>query len=154
MDHELARRLLAHETAGREDAAEVVAAAERVLRRVYEHLGRWFGSDGIHAVLTRALAHARRSHPALAHARIATDGELLLHGAEPGTEAADPAEVASALTAMIAATIAVLERLLGEGLLLRLVHQIWPGEMSEPTGSDGANDTKSYEARVRRAPRE
>ena len=125
-DHELARRLLESESGGRQEPADIVAAAERVLQRMHEHLARWFGPDGIHALLTRALAEARETHPALAHVQIAPERVLHLKGLTPGvTNAVDAAETSAALVALITSTIAVLTRLIGEDMVARLLHQIW-----------------------------
>ena len=83
-DHELARHLLESESGGHDEPAEAVAAAERVLQRMHEHLARWFGPDGIHALLSRALAEARDAHPALADVQIARGRVFQLKGLTVG----------------------------------------------------------------------
>ena len=62
----LAREILAREigvessrkSSGR--ASDRVAAAERALTRLNEQLVRWFGPDGVDALLLRALDNARK----------------------------------------------------------------------------------------------
>lgn len=128
-DHDLARRLLMREAGGSDETAAMLAAAERVLERLREHLARWFGPDGIDALVNRALSHARRDHPALADVRLVHDGEQLRMGPTDGGSARDPVEMAEALAALIAACIALLERLVGGDMVERLLHQLWPDEL-------------------------
>lgn len=126
--HETARRLLEQEIAI-DPSGGPVPAAERLLRRSFEHLAAWFGFDSIHALVSRSLAHARRGHPPLSHAHIEFDGELRIHGVAALEGAGDSVEVRAALAALIASLFSLLERLIGEDMVARLLHQIWPGQV-------------------------
>jgi hypothetical protein len=143
-DHELARRLLESESGGREEPAEIGAAAERVLQRLHEYLARWFGRDSIQALLTRALAEARDAHPALAAVEIAPDRVLHLKGLSAGsTNAGDAVETTAAVVALISSTVAVLTRLIGEDMVARLLDQILTGDPRDGVrGNTAAGDRK------------
>ena len=45
-EHELARRVLARLAGEHAAAAETVAATDRALRQLHEHLAHWLGRDG------------------------------------------------------------------------------------------------------------
>ena len=137
---ETARRVLAREATASDTKEEQVAAAERVLRRLQEHLLRWFGPDGLDAMHSRALATAREGHPALTHVRIEPRREARLTELAASAHAYPPAEVADALTALIAATLALLSRLIGDDLVRRLVQQAWPEDAPNDTRADTRPD--------------
>jgi hypothetical protein len=133
---ETARRMLAREATGSDTQEAQIAAAERVLGRLQEHLLRWFGPDGFHAVLSRALATARKAHPALAHVRIEQRGEWRLAELAASAHKYHPADFRDALLALVAATLALLSRLIGDDLVRRLLQQAWPPEPPNDTEAD------------------
>jgi len=141
---ETAHRMLASETAASDTQEAQIAAAERVLGRLQEHILRWFGPDGFHAVLSRALATARKAHPALAHVRIEPRSEARLTELAANAQAYRPAELRDAFQALVAATIALLSRLIGDDLVRRLLQHAWPLE----TPNDTAADTRPEDARM------
>ena len=133
---EIARRVLAREATASDTQEEQIAAAERALRRLQEHLLRWFGPDGLHALHSRALATAREVHPALTHVRIEPRLEARLTELAAIAHAYRPGDVGDALTALIAATLALLSRLIGDDLVRRLLQQAWPEETPNDTRAD------------------
>jgi hypothetical protein len=133
---ETARRMLAREATASDSPEAQIAAAERVLGRLQEHLLRWFGPEGFHAVLSRALATARKGHPALAHVRINPRGEAWLTELTANAHAYRPAELRDALVALVGATIALLSRLIGDDLVRRLLRHVWPQEAPNDTAAD------------------
>ena len=125
--------MLASEATASDTQEAQIAAAERVLGRLQEHLLRWFGPEGFHAVLSRALATARKGHPALAHVRIEARSEARLTELAANAHTYRPAELRDALQALVAATIALLSRLIGDDLVRRLLHDAWPQETPNDT---------------------
>ena len=125
--------MLARESTASETDEAQIAAAERVLGRLQEHLLRWFGPDGFHAVLSRALATARKGHPALAHVRIEPRSEARLTELAASAHKYRPAEICDALLALVAATIALLSRLIGDDVVQRLLQHAWPPETPNDT---------------------
>jgi hypothetical protein len=143
---ETARRMLAREATASDTKEDQIAAAERVVGRLQEHLLRWFGPDGFHAVLSRALATARDGHPALRHVRIEPRGEARLTELAASAHAYRPGELADALRALIATTLALLSRLIGDDLVRRLLQQAWPGEAPNDVPADARpEDTRMIE---------
>ena len=128
--------MLASEATASDTHEAQIAAAERVLGRLQEHLLRWFGPDGFHAVLSRALATARKDHPALAHVRIEPRSEPRLTELAASAHMYRPAELREALLALVAATIALLSRLIGDDLVRRLLRDAWPSETPNDTAAD------------------
>jgi hypothetical protein len=136
--------MLAREATASDSREAQIAAADRVLGRLHEHLVRWFGPDGFHAVLSRALVTARKEHPALAHVRIEPRSEAFLTELAASAHAYRPAELRAALLALVGATIALLSRLIGDDLVRRLLQHAWPQE----TPNDTAADTRPENTRM------
>lgn len=131
---QLVLEILRREAAGSVEADALVQAAERVLRTMQVHLARWFGPDGVNAVLTRALARARAQHIVLSSVELTTDGQVSLHLRGSSIEGAR--NLHEALVALISAAVALLERLIGEDLVIRLLQEMIPGTLrpAEPGG--------------------
>ena len=113
-----------------------------MLGRLQERLLRWFGPDGFHAVLSRALATARKDHPALAHVRIEPRSEARLTELAANAHRYRPAELRDALLSLVAATIALLSRLVGDDLVRRLLQDEWPRETPNDTEADTRFENK------------
>lgn len=129
--HDLASRLLRCEgLSDSSDSEAVAAAADRVLRSLESGLGRWFGSEGFHALLLRALDRARPDYPALARVSPRFDeGAAAAHsldGLFDELRYRSPEESRSAFAAVVASMIALLGRLVGDDVATRLVAQSWP----------------------------
>jgi len=123
---ELALRVLALESGARARPEDAVAAAERVIELLHQHLARWFGGDGFHAILARAVDRARVEQPALAAIRVVQQGELHVEGLTEAARAHDAETMHEALVTLIASLLSLLGRLVGDDLVSRLTHQIWP----------------------------
>ena len=69
------------------------AEAEQAFRLLAMELSRWFGFYGYHALLTRALAEARKDHPVLAtiQVRSATEPWFAPFPEDAGTHGIDAA---------------------------------------------------------------
>jgi hypothetical protein len=124
---ELARLLLVLETPESPDARQAIAGAEQVLEQLRVQLARWFGADGAHALLARALDRARAEQPALASAVLESHGRVRLSSlAENSGDSLE--QLTSALTLVVAAVLTLLTRLIGADMVARVVQQAWPGE--------------------------
>ena len=128
--------MLAREATASDTQEARIAAAERVLARLQGHLLRWFGPDGFHAVLSRALATARKGHPALAHVRFEPRSEARLTELAASAHMYRAAELRDALLALVAATVALLSRLIGDDLVRRILQDAWPQETPNDTEAD------------------
>lgn len=152
-----AHRLIARERAAGGDASDGVAVAERALRRLCDDLVAWFGPIGAHALVTRALAHARADHPALAPVSLAASATPYLDGFAESGRAHGPEAAAAGAVDVLAGLVDLLSRMIGATLATTLVERSGqadgagrrsPGSSGRGGGSDtgagrGATDTNS-----------
>lgn len=140
-NRDLARRLLTYEAGDvRERPTQVVAAGERVLQELTDHLARWFGTDGVDALFARALDRTRIEFPVLVAIVREAPGKVRVGELTDATPSHDPAVLAEGLVALIAAMIGLLERLVGVDMARRLVEQRWPERTAgAPDTQDGEN---------------
>src|SRR5205823_256468 len=104
----MARQLLAHAMSGGDtkDAADVVASASRAYDDVRTRSARLLGSGGFHALMTRALALAKKDRPELSGVRVEPDGSLV--GLQEVAAGRSPDEVADGLVALLARLLGLL----------------------------------------------
>ena len=119
---DLARRLLAMEASSETPTDAHVHEAVRVCEKLRNSLVRFAGSDGLMALLRRALALARSEVPSLKNMTVNVDGRL---------EDVEEAGAAKNLTteeaaAIIGHLLGLLATFIGEPLTLRLVRESWP----------------------------
>ncbi|MEJ7810614.1 MAG: hypothetical protein WKG32_09430 [Gemmatimonadaceae bacterium] len=130
---ETTQRLIAREQASGRAPRDATASAERVVRRLSDELARWFGPYGARALLTRALDHARAEHPALAGVRVGQRPVPALDGLADSAHGG-----AAAAVEVLAALVALLERLIGDELATNLVEQsMRNGSTDAPTQGGG-----------------
>ena len=140
--YEMALRLLRSEGVRESSPSGVVAAAgDKVLQKLQRALARWFGAQGCHALLVRAIERTRVAHPALEAVRIeASAGES---GAAVAPDALAalrslPSEVVlSACASVIAEIVTLLDQLVGEDAARRIVDHGWPVAGSESPRESG-----------------
>ena len=113
----LARRLIALES-DREPSATPIVAAVRTCDRLRAMLSKLVGMAGFCALMSRALAMARRDVPSLAAARVLPDGSL--------DGLAGVAHDADAGVIVVARLLGLLVTFIGEPLTLGLVNDAWP----------------------------
>ena len=106
---------------GRAAGDAVAGAAGDACGHAYKALSRWVGSDGCHALFTRALAQARADHPALEHIRLRARGEPYVEGIGEATMEYGDAVGAGALEAMLAGLVELLGRLIGDDMAIKLI---------------------------------
>ncbi|MGQ0561357.1 MAG: hypothetical protein ACT443_05730 [Gemmatimonadota bacterium] len=121
----MARQLLSHAMSGNRPA-ELLPAAEAVCLRLDEHLSRSIGSAGFRALLTRAVARAQDTQPALGTVRIEGAPGRWLSGLDESVERYGTAAVAEAVVTLLAEFIALLGRFVGGTLAARLIRTAWP----------------------------
>ena len=120
-----AKRLVEAEAGDASSAAHVAGAAVRACEKLTTHVARLLGHAGIRTLLDRALALTRKSFPWIASIGPGT-GESRwapLHASLLGT---DPATGLAAFSMFIATFVELFGRLIGEPLVVRLLHEIWP----------------------------
>jgi hypothetical protein len=122
---DFARRLLRHEAESVGHAGQIAAGFESACRALHDRLAPLISSSGFHTLLDRGLRLAARDSPFLASVSISTNGDCAISGLA-AIEERDPAEVADALTMVLAHFIWLLVIFIGENLGLRKVREIWP----------------------------
>ena len=130
-------------TEAHHEALKAACAEDRDIWAIYANN---FGPDGFDAVLSRALATARKAHPALAHVRIEPRSEARLTELATNARTYRLAELHDALQALLAAMIALLTRLIGDDLVRRLLQEAWPQDMPNDMEADARpEDTRMTE---------
>lgn len=123
---QLTRRLIAREAAESDSPDVAVAAAHAAGERLFRELARWLGATGCHALFTRALAHARSTHPALAEVSVEHRSAPTLEGVAESVRAHGAAAVAAGLESLLVALLELLGRLIGDDMAARLVEPSAP----------------------------
>jgi hypothetical protein len=96
-----------------------VAEIERRWSRVCKSLRDAMGEVGLSALLERAVARTKADHPASAYLQ-AQDGARQRSGIMDAVDAHGLDAVESAVTAVIAALVEILARLIGEDMAIRI----------------------------------
>ena len=110
--------------------------AEMVGRQLASTLSRWFGPYGYHALLSRALADAVRSHPSLAPVRVQGPTDPVLVRLADAAAANGIDATMGGVTTVLATIVELLGRLIGEDLAMNLMEQVMPEVTS---GNESAN---------------
>lgn len=130
----LARWLLAHECSEVNPSEETVQTAVRVCEKLRRPLSTLAGVDGYRALLSRALALAKRDLPSLGTVQVREDGTLDWPGAAlNGREMDEDADGGVPLVAQLLGLLAIF---IGEALTLRLVRDVWPDAPFEGIDSE------------------
>ena len=117
-----ARTLLA-ERPGQDSSEQLAARAAQVCEQFARHLARLLGDTGVRLLLKRSVMRASEQFPWLAAAPIAETGAAALRIV---MEQQDPESITEAFVAVLSALVSLLERLIGEGLVGRLLAEVWP----------------------------
>jgi hypothetical protein len=123
--------LIAHEMRDGDSAVAGVRPVMGALQLTIGVLSRWVGPDGCRALLTRALNRAGQDHPALAKVRVVINSAPALHGVDESVETNGPSAVAEGLTSTLVQLFALLGRVMGDDLTLKLATQITAGDTSD-----------------------
>lgn len=120
----LARRVIAsggsHSTTG--DGAS--AAAVGACGYLYNELSRWIGSEGCHALFTRALADARKESQPLQSIQLSAGAVPYVQGVETTIDAHGDAETAAGIETLLIRLVELLGRLIGDDMAMKLIEPV------------------------------
>jgi hypothetical protein len=120
---QIARRVIKSHRSELTEGQTAARAAAAACDQLYRELSRWVGTDGCHALFTRALAQARAEYPALEQIRLHTRSDPYIDGvAETIMTHGDPA-TAAGLEAMLVNLIELLGRLIGDDMATKLIER-------------------------------
>jgi hypothetical protein len=119
---QIARRLIDSRRAEPGEAHSEARAAA-ACDALYRGLSRWVGSDGSHALFSRALAEARTKHPSLMQIELRVRSEPYVDGVTETIMAHGEAATRAGLESMLVRLIALLGRLIGDEMAMRLIEQ-------------------------------
>jgi hypothetical protein len=129
-----ARQLLAFERAGQGSAESNLAPAERVCEALRRPLCTLAGTAGFRALLKRALALARTQVPALSAVGVNPDGSF------EGLAKLVINQDTEADGVLISELLGLLAVLIGEGLTVRILIDVWPGSDNLNAGAIGEGE--------------
>ena len=112
----LAERLIALEAAAESSSREDAFSTCRVCEKLRRALSALTGTAGFSSLLSRALTLAKREAPMLNVVQVNMDGSL------EGLEG----DITKANTVIIAYLLNLLTTFIGDALLMRLLHDVWP----------------------------
>jgi hypothetical protein len=118
---QLTRRLIAREEGSMDAPATPVAAVHAACEHVYRDLSRWVGQNGSRALFIRALAEVRAQSPILADIDIRVRSAAGLDGVSESIQTHGAPAVAGALESLLQTLLALLARLIGDDMVVRLV---------------------------------
>ena len=131
---QLARRLIERRQPQPGEAGDEARAAAAVCNHLYRGLSRWVGADGCNALFARALAEARAGHPALMQIQLRARSDPYVDGVAETIIAHGEAATGEGLEAMLVRLIALLDRLVGNEMAMKLIEQsVDASERGAPT---------------------
>jgi hypothetical protein len=120
---EAARTLLAGQPGDVETSNQVAARAVQACEQLATHLARLLGESGVQLLLRRSVGLASKEYPWLAPPQ---NQESVTSALRAAMEQQDSESITGAFVAVLSAFVGLLERLIGEGLVQRLVDEVWP----------------------------
>jgi hypothetical protein len=127
-----AGRLVTSESGGttsRDVASRAVDAFEQLVR----HLSRLLGETGTRTILERSVHLASGSLPWLVSARTSAGRDGAAAALHTCFESQSPAAATEGFVLILSTFVGLLGRLIGEGLVTRVLHQLWPSVFPEGT---------------------
>ncbi|MEA2706455.1 MAG: hypothetical protein QOH22_1243 [Gemmatimonadaceae bacterium] len=88
---------------------------------LYRELSRWVGSDGCHALFTRALGEARTEYPPLGQINLRVGSEPYVGGVAETVVAYGDTATSKALESMLVRLVELLGRLIGDDMAAKLI---------------------------------
>jgi hypothetical protein len=120
---ELRRRLLERWSAPADGSDSAVATLVDACDCVSAEFSRWVGVRGYDALISRALAEGRSSHPALGPIHYQFAPEPRVTGAADSIERYGAPATARALETLLESTLALCTRLIGDDIVTTLVER-------------------------------
>lgn len=117
---DLALQMLAQESSPNGAPEDLILRAQRVFERLRVHLTIFVGTAGYRAMLSRALVMVKSQEPSLREFAVSMEGTLDL------ATHRDNHEAMSGVILLLAQLLGLIETLVGEALMLRLVQDVWP----------------------------
>lgn len=132
----IAREPIDSEQVAGDEVLARATAASHAADELHSALSRWIGRDGCHALFLRARAQAADEHPALEVMQLRVRDETYVWNVKESVEGFGDAATAAAIEAMLAATISLLGRLIGDDMANNLIERSIPQYEREKSGSD------------------
>jgi hypothetical protein len=117
-----ARTLIIGEQNDGESAKHVAERAEQLFKHLVRHLARLLGDTGVQMLLKRSILQASSKFSWL----MTAPGAASMTAMRTAMEQQTPESIAAAFVAILSAFVALLERLIGAGLVDRLLAEVWP----------------------------
>jgi len=121
-----ARRLIMVEARDLDRPEAVAEAGERAWERLRRQMVILIGPEGFDALFARALALTRAEYPMLAGIHYEAANGYGLTGLRESAHEHAPTDLLDALVTVTAHFLAVLVRLIGADLVVRLMREAWP----------------------------
>ena len=122
-----ARRLLAGQPGDGNSSKHVAERAARACEQLAKHLSRLLGETGVHMLLERSIIAGAARYPWLRPA--GGDGKQAKNPCASLRQAMEPQEpgsISDAFVEVMSTFIGLLKRLIGDGLVERLLNEVWP----------------------------
>lgn len=120
-------------SAGSESAASVAAAL--ATGDLAAGLSKWIGTDGCHALFTRAKAEAEATHPALGALTLRPRAAPYVEGVDGALETYGDAATLDGIESMLLGIVELLGRLIGPDMAKNLIDQGLPDAMHDQAGA-------------------
>jgi len=121
-----AKSLVGAREAGTPPSSKQIAdRASQACERLSQHLSRLLGEAGVGMLWERSIVLASVAYPWLAASK---SRDVAAFNAAMASQSPDAAT--EAFVAVLSAFVGLLERLIGEGLMQRLLDEVWPGVFS------------------------
>jgi hypothetical protein len=121
-----ARKLLAAGPADGTSSKDVADRAARACEQLSRHLARLIGDYGVTTLFRRSVALASTRFPWLSASTNIEHEHNVCAVMRDAMELQEPAVTADAFAAVLSTFIGLLKRLIGEGLVDRLLSEVWP----------------------------
>lgn len=140
---QIARGMIDKHRSERADGHTAARAAAAACDNLYRELSRWVGSDGCHALFTRALAETRTEYPAaLGQLQLRARSEPYIDGVAETIMAHGDPVTAEALESMLIRMVELLGRLIGDDMAMKLIER----SPASSEHGDGPSDDRREEA--------
>jgi hypothetical protein len=125
-----ARKLFTGQPGETMTSKDIAGRAAAACVRLSEHLSRLIGDTGFRTLLKRSIVLASATYPLLATPGEASDSEC--SRLRDALEQQEPEAATDAFVAVLSTLVGILKRLIGEGLVERLLHEVWPAVFPSP----------------------
>jgi hypothetical protein len=133
---QLAKRLVDRETGMGNSKTTRASAVALAGEGLYRALSRWIGSDGCHALFTRARAQEQPANRALESLQLSPRHDPYITGVEESIEEYGNDATADAIESMIVGMIELLGRLIGVDMATSLIERSLSEFAQDNSGSE------------------